>query len=419
MSLSPAHAIATAVNLGAADSFAVLGGQSVTNTGPSVITGDVGVSPGTSITGLLPIQVNGSIHQTDALAAQAQTDLTTAYNAAAGQAKDFDLTSPGDLGGLTLDPGVYKATSSINLTGTLTLDAHGDPNAVWVFQIGSTLITASDSHVLLTNGAAPCNVFWQVGSSATIGTNTTFVGNIMTLASIGMQTGATLDGRALAQTAGSVTLDTNRITRATCAAGTTGGTTAGTTGGTGGTTTTGGAVAGATAGGLIAGTTGGTTGNAVAGTTTGGGTGGALGGLLGGVLTTGGTTGGVLGGLIAGSTGGTGGATTGGGTTGYTTGGGNGGGHGGDHGGEHGGDHGGDHGGGHGGGYGGEHGGEHGGGYGGEHGGEHGGGYGGEHGGDHGGDHGGEHGGDHGGDHGGEHGDDHGGDCGCDESVSS
>ncbi|RKE20049.1 ice-binding family protein [Streptomyces sp. TLI_171] len=372
VSPAPAHAIATAVNLGAADSFAVLGGQSVTNTGPSVITGDVGVSPGTSITGLLPSQVNGSIHQTDALAAQAQTDLTTAYNAAAGQAKDFDLTSPGDLGGQTLGPGVYKATSSINLTGTLTLDAHGDPNAVWVFQIGSTLITASNSHVLLTNGAAPCNVFWQVGSSATIGTDTTFVGNIMTLASIGMQTGASLDGRALAQTAGSVTLDTNRITRATCAVGT--------TGGTGGATTTGGVVAGTTTGGLIAGTTGGTatggtTGGVVAGTTTGGGTGGALGGLLGGVLTTGGTTGGVLGGVIAGSTGGTGGATTGGGTTGGTTGGG-------DHGGEHGGDHG-DHG---------------------------------DHGGDHG-DHGGEHGGDHG-DHGGEHGGDQGGDCGCDESGS-
>ncbi|WP_441246456.1 ice-binding family protein [Kitasatospora sp. McL0602] len=203
------------------------------------------------------------------------------------------LTSPGDLGGRTLDPGVYKATSSINLTGTLTLDAHGDPNAVWVFQIGSTLITASDSHVLLTNGAAPCNVFWQVGSSATIGTDTTFVGTIMTLASIGMNTGASLDGRALAQTAGSVTLDTNRITRATCAAGTTGGTTGGTTAGTTGGTGTGGVVAGTTTGGLIAGTTGGTTG---------GGTGGVLGGLLGGVLTTGGTTGGLLGGVIAGST---------------------------------------------------------------------------------------------------------------------
>ncbi|WP_331730849.1 ice-binding family protein (plasmid) [Kitasatospora sp. NBC_00070] len=389
MVTSPAHAVATAPSLGAADSFAVLGGQSVTNTGPTVITGDVGVSPGTSITGLLPVQVTGAIHQTDAVAAQAQTDLTAAYNNAAGQASDVTLTSPGNLGGLTLAPGVYTAASSINLTGTLTLDALGNPNAVWVFQIGSTLITASDSNVLLVNGASPCNVYWQVGSSATLGTGTDFVGTIMALASVGLDTGAALEGRALAQTAGSVTLDTNVITRPNCAGGTTGG------------TTTGGVVAGTTTGGLIAGTTtGGTTGGAVAGTTTGGGTGGALGGLLGGVLTTGGTTGGILGGLIAGSTGGTGGSTTGGATGG----------------GEHGGDHGGDHGGGeHGGG---EHGGDHGGG---EHGGDHGGGEhgGGEHGGDHGG---GEHGGgEHGGgEHGGgEHGGgEHGGDCGCDEPVS-
>ncbi|MFF1872367.1 ice-binding family protein [Kitasatospora herbaricolor] len=319
MSPAPAKAVATAINLGAADSFAVLGGQSVTNTGPSVITGDVGVSPGTSITGLLPVQVTGAIHQTDAVAAQAQTDLTSAYNNAAGQASDFTLTSPGDLGGRTLVPGVYTAASSINLTGTLTLDAQNNPNAVWVFQVGSTLITAPNSNVLLINGAAPCNVYWQVGSSATLDTNTAFVGTIMTLASVGLNTGASLEGRALAQSAGSVTLDTNRITRPSCAAGTTGG-------------TTGGVIAGTTTAGTTGGTTTGTTGGVLGGVITGG----ATGGLLGGVLTTGGATGGLLGGVIAGTTGGTttggtiGGTTGGntGGTIGGTTGGNTGGGHG-------------------------------------------------------------------------------------------
>ncbi|KQV24105.1 MULTISPECIES: ice-binding family protein [unclassified Kitasatospora] len=355
MSLRPAHA-ATAVPLGAAESFAVLGGQSVTNTGPTTITGDVGVSPGSSITGLLPIQVNGEIHRGDDVAANAQGSLVTAYNNAAGQPTEFTLASS-ELGGLTLIPGVYSADNApLQLTGQLTLDAQGNPNAVWVFKTASTLITASDSSVLLINGAAPCNVYWQVGSSATLGTGTDFVGNILALTSIGLNTGATLEGRALARN-GSVTLDNNVITRSTCAAG----------------GTTGGVIAGATVGGVIAGTTGGTTtggtatggttGGVIAGTTTGGATSGALGGLLGGVLTTGGATGGLLGGLIAGSTGGT----TTGGTAGATTGGGNGGGEhgGGDHGGEHG-DHG-DHGGGD---HGGEHGdhGDHGGGEHGDHG---------------------------------------------------
>jgi hypothetical protein len=226
-----AHAVASPVPLGTASSFAVLGGQSVTNTGPSVITGDLGVSPGTSVTGFPPGVVNGTIHSADAVALQAQSDLTTAYNAAASQAKDASLTSPGDLGGLTLVPGVYNASSSIGLTGTLTLDAGGDPNAVWVFQVGSTLTTATASRVRLINGASPCNVFWQIGSSATLGTSSTFVGNILALTSITVTTGTTIDGRALARN-GSVTLDTNTITRETCAGGTTGGSTGGTTGGT-------------------------------------------------------------------------------------------------------------------------------------------------------------------------------------------
>ncbi|MFE9428299.1 ice-binding family protein [Kitasatospora sp. NPDC006697] len=306
-----AQAIATAVPLGTADSFAVLAGQSVSNTGSSVITGDVGVSPGTAISGFPPGMVNGTIHSADAVAAQAQNDLTTAYNDAASEAPDATISA--DLGGQTLIPGVYNSSTSLGLTGTLTLDAQGDPNAVWVFQAGSTLTTASASRVILTNGAAPCNVFWQIGSSATLGTSSTFVGNILALTSITATTGASIDGRALARN-GSVTLDTNRITRETCAAGSTGGTTTGTTGGTttgttGGTTTgtTGGTGAatggtGATTGGLIAGPTGGLLGGVIAGGTTGATTAGATAGVTAGA--TGGETGGVTAGATGGGTGG-------------------------------------------------------------------------------------------------------------------
>ncbi|MGI9083695.1 MAG: ice-binding family protein [Aeromicrobium sp.] len=215
--ISPAAAVATQVDLGTASSFSVLGGSTVTNTGSSVISGDLGVSPGTAVTGFPPGIVLGTIHENDAVAAQAQADLTTAYNNAAGQASDVTLASA-ELGGLTLVPGVYTASSSAQLTGTLTLDAQGDPNAVFIFQIGSTLTTASNSSVLLINGADPCNVFWQVGSSAILGTNTTFVGTIMALTSVTVNTGASIDGRALARN-GAVTLDTNRITTPDCADG--------------------------------------------------------------------------------------------------------------------------------------------------------------------------------------------------------
>ncbi|MFI6666591.1 ice-binding family protein, partial [Streptomyces sp. NPDC050481] len=261
-----ASAIATPVPLGTADSFAVLAGASITNTGPSVITGDVGVSPGTSITGFPPGLVNGTQHSADAVALQAKSDLVAAYNDAAGQATDSAL--PPDAGGLTLVPGVYTASSTLGLTGTLTLDAKGDPAAVWVFQVGSGLTTASASEVSLVNGASPCNVFWQIGSSATLGTDSTFVGSIMALTSISATTGASIDGRALARN-GSVTLDTNEITRPDCAAGTTGTTTAGTTGtttaGTTGTTTAG--TTGTTTAGTTGTTTAGTTGTTTAGTT--------------------------------------------------------------------------------------------------------------------------------------------------------
>ena len=206
------------ISLGTADTFAVLAGQAVTNTGPTVITGDLGVSPGSAVTGFPPgIVVNGTIHTTDAVAAQAESDVTIAYNALASAAVTQDLTGQ-DLGGLTLTPGVYFFSSSAQLTGTLTLDAQGDPNAEFIFQIGTTLTTASNSTVQLINGADSCDVFWQVGSSATVGTTTTFVGHILALQSITVQTGATVDGSVLARN-GSVTLDSNLISVANCLTG--------------------------------------------------------------------------------------------------------------------------------------------------------------------------------------------------------
>jgi len=237
------------VDLGTADAFGVLAGTTVTNTGPTVVCGNVGVSPGTAVVGFPPgTVICGVIHAADAVAAQAQSDLTIAYDDAAGRACDVELTGS-DLGGLTLVSGVYCFDTSAFLTGTVTLDAQGDPNAVFIFQIGSTLITASGSTVDLINGAQACNVFWQVGSSATLGTDTTFVGNILALTSITAQTGTTVDGRLLARN-GAVTLDDNVIVRAECAipddegggggdtggGGGTGGDTGGGGGGTGGDT---------------------------------------------------------------------------------------------------------------------------------------------------------------------------------------
>jgi type VI secretion system secreted protein VgrG len=195
--------------LGTANSFGVLGGSTVTNTGSSVITENLGVSPGSSVTGFPPGVVTGTIFTGDAVAAQAQVDNATAYNFLAGLSSDVDLTGQ-DLGGLTLTPGVYSFMSSAQLTGTLTLNNLGDPNALFVFQIGSTLTTASNSSVLTTRGDIP-NVFFQVGRSATLGTGTQFVGNLLALTSITLTTGANIKcGRALAQN-GPVTLDTNNV----------------------------------------------------------------------------------------------------------------------------------------------------------------------------------------------------------------
>ncbi|MGI8330153.1 ice-binding family protein [Actinomadura scrupuli] len=191
----------------------------VTNSGPSVITGNVGVSPGSAVTGFGPggATVIGSVFTGAASpAGQAQADLTTAYNDAA--ARGPALTVATELGGTTRGPGVYdSADGTFQITGPLTLDAHGDPNAVFIFKMAATLNTAAGSSVLLAGGAQACNVFWQVGSSASLGTTTSFQGNILALTSISVNTGATIVGRALAR-GGAVTLLSNIITAPTCQA---------------------------------------------------------------------------------------------------------------------------------------------------------------------------------------------------------
>jgi LruC domain-containing protein len=196
----------TAPSLGAAQSFAVLGGSTVTNTGFTVITGNMGVSPGTAVTGFPPATQIFSGAASSAGAAQISAH--AAYTNIAGQATTRDLTGT-DLGGLTLAPGVYNYSSSAQLTGTLTLDDTSDPNAVFIFKTGSTLTTATSSKVVMKSGGKGANVYWQIGSSATIGTYTTFVGNILATASITMTTGATTTGRLFALNA-AVTMDTNK-----------------------------------------------------------------------------------------------------------------------------------------------------------------------------------------------------------------
>ncbi len=206
---SPLALAQTVPPLGTTEAFAVLGGSTVTNTGASVLVGDLGVWPGSAITGFPPGTLTGTIHAGDAVAQQAQSDLVTAYNDLAGQACGTVLTGQ-DLGGMTLTSGVYCFSTSAQLTGTLTLDAQGSVNSVFIFQIGSTLTTASSSIVSLIGGGSECNVFWQVGSSATLGTGTALLGNILALDSITLTTGAGISGRVLARN-GAVTLDTNFV----------------------------------------------------------------------------------------------------------------------------------------------------------------------------------------------------------------
>jgi len=215
----PAQAEPT-VDLGLTEPFAVLAGSGISNTGPTTVSGTAGGDLGSSPTGTFVNDVQVTTTGTkytalDAIVTAAKVDLVTAYDDAAGRTSTGTISA--DLGGQTLVSGVYSAGSSMGLTGTLTLDGEDDPNAVFIFQVGSTLTTAAASSVSLINGAQPCNVFWQVGSSATFGTTTDFVGHVFALTSITATTGATFEGQLLARN-GAVTLDTNTITNDVCAA---------------------------------------------------------------------------------------------------------------------------------------------------------------------------------------------------------
>jgi type VI secretion system secreted protein VgrG len=194
--------------LGSAASYAVLAGSTITNTGATVISGDVGLSPGTSITGLPVGQPSpGTVHAGDPAAAQAQADLATMYSFLVDEPCTVTMSGV-DLGGKTLTPGVYCFATSAGLTGTLTLDAQGDTAAVFIFQMGSTLTVATGASVVVINGAQGRHVWWQVGSSATLGIGSMTLGNVLASASITLNTNAIVNGRALAQT-GAVTMDTN------------------------------------------------------------------------------------------------------------------------------------------------------------------------------------------------------------------
>lgn len=211
---SPSHAAEPSIGLATADNFAVLAGSGITNTGPTTITGDIGTFPTQTETGTGSITLTGTDHAGDAVTQQAKNDLVTAYTDAAGRGPTSQVAT--DLGGQTLAPGVYgSASGTFTNTGVLTLDGQNLTNPVFVLQTSSTLITGSASSVQLINGADACNVYWQVGSSATLGTGSSLTGTVMALTSITATTGATLEGRALARN-GAVTLDTNTITRASC-----------------------------------------------------------------------------------------------------------------------------------------------------------------------------------------------------------
>jgi hypothetical protein len=201
------------VPLGSAATFVVLAGTTVTNTGPTVITGgNLGLSPGSAVVGFPPgaLTPPAAMFVTDPTAAQAELDLTTAYIYTAGLPGGAVLA--GDMSGLTFAPGLYKTSSAVILSaGNVTLDAQGNVNAVFIFQIGTTLTTSGSTQVILAGGAQAKNVFWQISSEATLGTNSTFEGTIMALDSITLNTGATLNGRALARNA-EVALDNNPIT---------------------------------------------------------------------------------------------------------------------------------------------------------------------------------------------------------------
>ena len=215
---SPSSAGAPAINQGTTSTYGVLAATTITNSGPTTISGtaggDIGLSPGSSVTGLADITRSGDDHITDTAASIAQTDLVTAYN-------DLGIPTPtvlaaADLAGETILPGTYSTNSgTFENSGTLTLDGGGDPDAVFIFQAASTVITSVDSSMVLTNGAQACNVYWQVGSSATIGVNSTFIGHVYALTSITADTGATIYGQLLARN-GAVELYSNTIVNDLC-----------------------------------------------------------------------------------------------------------------------------------------------------------------------------------------------------------
>jgi hypothetical protein len=206
----------TTINLGTAAAASVIAGSAVTNTGPSILAADLDTAPATasSITGFPPGTILGTEHADDGVAQNAQSDLTTAYNAAASAPSTANETGV-DLGGQTLTEGVYTASTAMSLTGPVPLTLTGSASSVFIFQAGTTLTTGSASSVVLTGGVQACNVFWQVGSSATLGTTTSFQGNILALTSISVGTGSTIAGRALARN-GAVTLDDDTFTAPSC-----------------------------------------------------------------------------------------------------------------------------------------------------------------------------------------------------------
>ncbi len=201
------------VPLAGASNLAILAGSGITNTGATNINGDLGLNPGTSVGGFPPGILVGTQHINDAIATQAKLDLTIAYNDAAGRTSTDIVTLSGNIGGLTLTPGLYKSTSSLSISsGDLTFDARGNANAVFIIQIASTLTTTSGRQVILSGNASASNIFWQVGTSATFGTTSVFKGTVMAMESITFNTGATLDGRGFART-GAITMAGNTIVK--------------------------------------------------------------------------------------------------------------------------------------------------------------------------------------------------------------
>ncbi len=201
------------IPLGVADDFAILAGSGITNTGATIINGDLGLSPGTSVGGFPPGILNGTLHINDAAANQSKLDITAAYDNAKDRTATDIVTLSGNIGGLTLTPGLYKSTSSLALSsGNVTFDALGDPNAVFIIQIASSFTATSGRQVFLAGNAQASNIFWQVGSSATFGTTSKFKGTIIALQSISFNTGAILDGRAFSRN-GAVTMSGNTITK--------------------------------------------------------------------------------------------------------------------------------------------------------------------------------------------------------------